>query len=96
MYRFKTSKSWKAKQKDKLSKQDQILNALNIQVGSVNTVQNVEPSSDTKIVNQEVKSEEKKEKEVVKEEKKEKKIEKCDKEKKSLCKGWWHALEEPE
>ena len=32
----------------------------NIQVGSVNTVQNVESSSDTKIVNQEVKSEEKK------------------------------------
>tara|TARA_B100000003_G_scaffold198442_1_gene203370 strand:- start:1708 stop:2256 length:549 start_codon:yes stop_codon:yes gene_type:complete len=87
---LKLPKSWKAKQKDKLSKQDQILEMLsNIQVGSVNTVQNVEPSSDTKIVNQEVKSEEKKEeKEVVKkEEKKEKKIEKCDKEKKSLCKG---------
>ena len=58
---LKLPKSWKAKQKDKLSKQDQILEMLsNIQVGSVNTVQNVEPSSDTKIVNQEVKSEEKK------------------------------------
>ena len=35
---LKLPKSWKAKQKDKLSKQDQILEMLsNIQVGSVNT-----------------------------------------------------------
>ena len=83
---LKLPKSWKAKQKDKLSKQDQILEMLsNIQVGSVSTVQNVESSSNTKIVQQEEKSDEKIEEEVVKKE--EKKIEKCDKEKKSLCKG---------
>ncbi len=84
---LKLPKSWKAKQSDKQSKQDQIIEMLsNIQVGSVNTVKNVEPSSDAKIVNKDVKPKEKKEeKEVVKKE--EKKIEKCDKEKKSLCKG---------
>ena len=87
---LKLPKSWKSKQSDKQSKQDQIIEMLsNIQVGSVNTFQNVEPSSDAKIIKQTEKSNEKKEeKEVVKkEEKKEKKIEKCDKEKKSLCKG---------
>ena len=87
---LKLPKSWKSKQSDKQSKQDQIIEMLsNIQVGSVNTVQNVEPSSDAKIVKQTEKSNEKKEEKEVakKEEKKEKKIEKCDKEKKSLCKG---------
>jgi hypothetical protein len=39
---LKLPKSWKAKQKDKQSKQDQIIEMLsNIQVGSVNTGQNV-------------------------------------------------------
>ena len=87
---LKLPKSWKAKQSDKQSKQDQIIEMLsNIQVGSVNTVQNVEPSSDAKTVKQSEKSNENnEEKEVAKkEEKKDKKIEKCDKEKKSLCKG---------
>jgi len=84
---LKLPKSWKAKQSDKQSKQDQIIEMLsNIQVGSVNTVQNVEPSSDAKTVKQSEKSNENnEEKEVAKKE--EKKIEKCDKEKKSLCKG---------
>jgi len=89
---LKLPKSWKAKQKDKQSKQDQIIEMLsNIQVGSVNTGQNVvvtapevsEKKSDSSTQKKEEKKELKKEEK--KEEKKE--IEKCDKEKKSLCKG---------
>ena len=89
---LKLPKSWKTKQKDKQSKQDQIIEMLsNIQVGSVNTGQNVvvtnTESSEKKSDSSSQKKEEKKE--VKKEEKKEKKkeVEKCDKEKKSLCKG---------
>ena len=58
---LKLPKSWKAKQKDKLSKQDQILEMLSYSGWICQHSSNVEPSSDTKIVNQEVKSEEKKE-----------------------------------
>ena len=81
---LKLPKSWKAKQKDKQSKQDQIIEMLsNIQVGSVNTGQNVvvtnPESSEKKSDSTSQKKEEKKE---VKKE-----VEKCDKEKKSLCKG---------
>lgn len=88
---LKLPKSWKNKQKNKQSKQDQIIEMLsNIQVAPVNTGQNTvvttpQPSdnktnstSQKKVEIQEVKKEEKKEK---------KKVEKCDKEKKSLCKG---------
>ena len=85
---LKLPKSWKAKQKDKQSKQDQIIEMLsNIQVGSVNTGQNVvvtaPEASEKKSDSSTQKKEEKKE--VKKEETKE--VEKCDKEKKSLCKG---------
>ena len=85
---LKLPKSWKTKQKDKQSKQDQIIEMLsNIQVGSVNTGQNTEviniQPSENKTDSASQKKEEKKE--VKKEEKK--KVEKCDKEKKSLCKG---------
>ena len=81
---LKLPKSWKAKQKDKQSKQDQIIEMLsNIQVGSDNTGQNVvvtnPESSEKKSDSTSQKKEEKKE---VKKE-----VEKCDKEKKSLCKG---------
>ena len=81
---LKLPKSWKAKQKDKQSKQDQIIEMLsNIQVGSVNTGQNVvvtnPESSEKKSDSTSQKKEEKKEVE--------KEVEKCDKEKKSLCKG---------
>lgn len=81
---LKLPKSWKAKQQDKQSKQDQIIEMLsNIQVGSVNTGQNVvvtnPESSEKKSDSTSQKKEEKKE---VKKE-----VEKCDKEKKSLCKG---------
>ena len=84
--------SWKDKQKDKQSKQDQIIEMLsNIQVGSVNTGQNVVVTTPEVTENKEDSSSLKKEekKEVKKEEKKEEKkeVEKCDKEKKSLCKG---------
>ena len=81
---LKLPKSWKAKQKDKQSKQDQIIEMLsNIQVGSVNTGQNVvvtnPESSEKKSDSTSQKKEEKKE---VKKE-----VEKWVKEKKSLCKG---------
>ena len=89
---LKLPKSWKNKQKNKQSKQDQIIEMLsNIQVAPANTGQNTvvttpQPSdnktnstSQKKVEIQEVKKEEKKEKK--------KKVEKCDKEKKSLCKG---------
>ena len=77
---LKLPKSWKDKQKDKQSKQDQIIEMLsNIQVGSVNTGQNVVVTTPEVTENKEDSSSQKKE------EKKE--VEKCDKEKKSLCKG---------
>ena len=89
---LKLPKSWKTKQKDKQSKQDQIIEMLsNIQVAPANTGQNTvvttpqasenktNSTSQKKVEKQEVKKEEKKEKK--------KKVEKCDKEKKSLCKG---------
>ena len=89
---LKLPKSWKSKQKDKQSKQDQIIEMLsNIQVGSVNAGQNVVVSNPEALEKKSDSTSEKKEekKEVKKEEKKEKKKEneKCDKEKKSLCKG---------
>ena len=88
---LKLPKSWKSKQSDKQSKQDQIIEMLsNIQVGTVTSnVQNIEPSVNQSTETKVVKSEDKKEqKEEVKNEKKEEnKPEKCDKEKKSLCKG---------
>ena len=85
---LKLPKSWKDKQKDKQSKQDQIIEMLsNIQVGSVNTGQNDVVTTPEVTKNKEDSSSQKKE--VKKEEKKEEKkeVEKCDKEKKSLCKG---------
>jgi len=89
---LKLPKSWKTKQKDKQSKQDQIIEMLsNIQVGSVNTGQNVVVTNSEVSENKSDSSRQKKEeeKEVKKEGKKEEKkeVEKCDKEKKSLCKG---------
>ena len=85
---LKLPKSWKSKQSDKQSKQDQIIEMLsNIQVGTVNSsVQNIEPSSNQVVEEKVVKSEDIKE-ETKESKKEEKKIEKCDKEKKSLCKG---------
>jgi len=88
---LKLPKSWKAKQKDKQSKQDQIIEMLsNIQVGSVNTnvpdqsvVTTFEKSEDTN-TDQTILIDEEKEKE---EKKVEIEIEECDLEKKSLCKG---------
>ena len=88
---LKLPKSWKAKQKDKQSKQDQIIEMLsNIQVGSVNTGQNVvvtAPEASEKNLTLQLKKgrKERSKERGEKEEKKE--IEKCDKEKKSLCKG---------
>ena len=77
---LKLPKSWKDKQKDKQSKQDQIIEMLsNIQVGSVNTGQNVVVTTPEVTENKEDSSSLKKEEK--------KKVEKCDKEKKSLCKG---------
>ena len=89
---LKLPKSWKAKQKDKQSKQDQIIEMLsNIQVGSVNTGQNTVVANPDQSGNKSnTGSQKKEEKQEVKkqEKKKEKKtVEKCDKEKKSLCKG---------
>ena len=86
---LKLPKSWRAKQKDKQSKQDQIIEMLsNIQVGSSSmSSQEIDKSSTPKA---EKKPESKKEdeKSAAKEEKKpDKKAEKCDKEKKSLCKA---------
>ena len=85
---LKLPKSWKSKQSDKQSKQDQIIEMLsNIQVGTVtSSVQNIEPSVNQQVEEKVVTSEieEVVEKEL---EEEEKKIEKCDKEKKSLCKG---------
>ena len=85
---LKLPKSWKSKQSDKQSKQDQIIEMLsNIQVGTVtSSVQNIEPSSKQVVEEKVVKSEDIKE-EKKESKKEEKKIEKCDKEKKSLCKG---------
>ena len=85
---LKLPKSWKSKQSDKQSKQDQIIEMLsNIQVGTVtSSVQNIEPSSNQVVEEKVVKSEDIKE-EKKESKKEEKKIEKCDKEKKSLCKG---------
>ena len=77
---LKLPKSWKAKQKDKQSKQDQIIEMLsNIQIGSANTGQNV-------VVTAPEASEKKSDSSTQKKEEK-KESEKCDKEKKSLCKG---------
>ena len=86
---LKLPKSWRAKQKDKQSKQDQIIEMLsNIQVGTVNLAPS-QNSSTTATTEKKTVSEKKEEvkPEAKEEEKPEKKAEKCDKEKKSLCKG---------
>tara|TARA_B100000902_G_scaffold144136_1_gene141554 strand:- start:1149 stop:1697 length:549 start_codon:yes stop_codon:yes gene_type:complete len=86
---LKLPKSWRAKQKDKQSKQDQIIEMLsNIQVGTVNMSnekidKSSQPAQEKKV---DTKKEEKKS-DTKQEKKPEKKAEKCDKEKKSLCKG---------
>ena len=86
---LKLPKSWRAKQKDKQSKQDQIIEMLsNIQVGTVNLAPS-QNSSTTASTEKKTVSEKKEEvkPEAKEEEKPAKKAEKCDKEKKSLCKG---------
>ena len=85
---LKLPKSWRAKQKDKQSKQDQIIEMLsNIQVGTVNLAPS-QNSSTTATTEKKTVSEKKEEvKPEAKEEEPAKKAEKCDKEKKSLCKG---------
>lgn len=86
---LKLPKSWRAKQKDKQSKQDQIIEMLsNIQVGTVNLAPS-QNSSTTATTEKKTVSEKKEEvkTEAKEEEKPAKKAEKCDKEKKSLCKG---------
>lgn len=86
---LKLPKSWRAKQKDKQSKQDQIIEMLsNIQVGTVNLAPS-QNSSTIATTEKKTVSEKKEEvkPEAKEEEKPAKKAEKCDKEKKSLCKG---------
>ena len=86
---LKLPKSWRNKQKEKQTKQDQIIEMLsNIQLGTVNvTASETDNSSDTKVEKKiETKEVEEKSK-TTKEEKPDVKPEKCDKEKKSLCKG---------
>lgn len=83
---LKLPKSWRSKQKDKQSKQDQILEMLsNLQKGTVNIAPAVS-DTDTAI-NKEEKAPKELKTENKKEDKKTSKTEKCDKEKKSLCKG---------
>ena len=86
---LKLPKSWRNKQKEKQTKQDQIIEMLsNIQLGTVNvTASETDNTSDTKVEKKiETKEVEEKAK-TKKEEKPDVKPEKCDKEKKSLCKG---------
>ena len=84
---LKLPKSWRTKQKEKQSKQDQIIEMLsNIQVGTVNLAPS-QNSSTTVTTEKKTVSEKKEVEPKAKEEKPAKKAEKCDKEKKSLCKG---------
>ena len=85
---LKLPKSWRTKQKEKQSKQDQIIEMLsNIEVGAANVTSSHNNTSAVK-TEKKTSTENKEEKpEVKKEEKPAKKAEKCDKEKKSLCKG---------
>ena len=85
---LKLPKSWRTKQKEKQSKQDQIIEMLsNIEIGAANV--NSSGNNTSAVKTEKKTSTEKKEEKpkVKKEEKPAKKAEKCDKEKKSLCKG---------
>ena len=85
---IKLPKSWRTKQKEKQSKQDQIIEMLsNIEIRAANVTSSGNNTSAVK-TEKKASTEKKEEKpKVKKEEKPAKKAEKCDKEKKSLCKG---------
>ena len=84
---LKLPKSWRAKQKEKQSKQDQIIEMLsNIEIGAANVTSSGNNTSAVK-TEKKISTEKKEVEPKAKEEKPAKKAEKGDKEKKSLCKG---------
>ena len=84
---LKLPKSWRTKQKEKQSKQDQIIEMLsNIEIGAANVTSSGNSKSAVK-TEKKISTEKKEVEPKAKEEKPAKKAEKCDKEKKSICKG---------